>query len=101
ANVFGFTDKSTLVTLNGVGVREGVGDGVGLAVAVVEPEPFDPLPPPLLPHATKTKASRQMNTIPSNGRLKVFLCIGCFNIAFLLRGILKTVKNSPLKKYNT
>jgi hypothetical protein len=44
--LFGFTTKSTLVTLNGTGVGEGVGNGVDVAVVVgVEPAPLLPLLP--------------------------------------------------------
>ena len=71
AMLFGFTTKSTLVTLNGTGVGDGVAVGVGL----------EPLPP-FVPHAAKLKIARQMKTIPKNGRFTIFFCIGCFNINF-------------------
>ena len=41
AMLFGFTTRSTLVTLNGTRVGDGVGTGVDVAVAVgVEPDPL-------------------------------------------------------------
>jgi hypothetical protein len=75
--LFGFTTKSTLVTLNGNGVGEGVDNGVDVAVAVgVEPAPLLPL----LPQAAKMKVARQMNTTQGNRRTNIFFGSGCFNI---------------------
>jgi len=75
--LFGFTTKSTLVTLNDTGVGEGVDNGVDVAVAVgVEPAPLLPL----LPQAAKLKVARQMKTTPRNGRFNIFFRSGCFNI---------------------
>jgi hypothetical protein len=84
--LFGFTTKSTLVTMKGTGVGDGVGTGVDVAIAVgVGPDPL----PPLLLHAAKLKIAGQMKTMPRNERFNIFFRLGCLNILFLLGAVQK------------
>ena len=83
AMLFGFTVRSTPVTLNGTGVAPVVEPGplpvvveLVTLLVVVEPGPLlvgvelDTLPG-LLPHAAKLKIARQMKTKPINGRFNI------------------------------
>jgi len=84
AMLFGFTTKSTLVTMNGSEVGDGVGGEVAVGVGL---EPV----PPLVPHAARLKIARQMKTMLRSGCFKIFIRIDCFNMNFLLRGALNMV----------